>query len=154
MNRNTSIQLKAAFLLSVFALNTIVGFACAVGLDMGFNTKHHHEQEVTVTPIHVHADGKKHHHHDEAKKNHHEKKVDSKKDDCCKDEVTKFQNLDKALTQSANVAISAPVFVAIINTFFSPNFFNVAKVFPQKDKAILFHPPPPDILIAIQRFQI
>ncbi len=154
MSRNTSIQLKAAFLLSVFALNTVVGFACAVGVDMGFNSKHHIELEQSAAPIHVHPDGKKHHHDDEANKNHHDKKENSKKDDCCNDQVTKFQNLDKALTQSVNVAISAPAFVAIINTFFTSNFFNVAKVFAQKDNAILFHPPPPDILIAIQRFQI
>ena len=153
MKRNISIKLKAALLLLVFATNTVIGFACAVGVDMGFNNTHHHQEEATETLIHVHANGKKHH-HDEANKHHHDKKEDSKKDDCCNDKVTKFQNLDKALTQNASVAINAHAYIAIINSFFGINFFAVAKVFSQKDIATLFHPPPPDILIAIHRFQI
>ena len=42
MSTSIYIQLKAALLLLVFGLNTIIGFACAVGVDMGFNTSHHH----------------------------------------------------------------------------------------------------------------
>ena len=41
MKKNSSIQLKAAFLLIVFALNTVLGFACSMGLDMGYNKSHH-----------------------------------------------------------------------------------------------------------------
>ena len=60
MSKTISIQLKAAFLLIIFSMNMLVGFSCAVGVDMGFNTAHHHEGE--ATELHVHADGKKHHH--------------------------------------------------------------------------------------------
>ena len=64
MKRNISIQLKAAFLLLVFAFNTVVGFACAVGINMGFNAPHHHDEEeaIETTVHHHHAGGKAHQH--------------------------------------------------------------------------------------------
>ena len=61
MVKTHSIQIKAAFLLIVFVTNTIVGFACSMGLDMGFNSKHHSERGAEEV-VHVHANGKKHVH--------------------------------------------------------------------------------------------
>jgi hypothetical protein len=55
------IQVKEAFLLFVFDLNTAVGFSCAIGMDMGFNAAHQKAGE--ASSIHVHADGRKHTHH-------------------------------------------------------------------------------------------
>ncbi|MEO6136122.1 MAG: hypothetical protein ABIP35_13280 [Ginsengibacter sp.] len=83
MTRIKSIQLKAGFLLVVFSLNTIIGFACAVGLDMSFNSSHHVE-EVTKAIVHVHVDGKKHVHKNEANEHNGEKAKDHHK----KEEVT------------------------------------------------------------------
>lgn len=59
MKRNISIQLKAVFLLIVFCMNTITGFACGVGFDMGFNKKHHHDDLKAKQTVHIHEDGKK-----------------------------------------------------------------------------------------------
>ena len=73
MNKNISIQAKAAFLITVFSLNTIIGFACAIGIDMGFNATHHHEEEGIQAPLHIHADGKKHVHENGSAKHHDEK---------------------------------------------------------------------------------
>ena len=67
MKKNRSIQLKATFLLIVFSLNTIVGFACSLGLDMGYNSKHHEEDAETEAVVHIHKDGKKHIHHEKKK---------------------------------------------------------------------------------------
>lgn len=153
MKRNTSIQLKAALLLAVFGLNTLVGFACAVGVDMGFNSSHHDEE---ATEVNVHADGNKHEHHNEPVKQHHEENGISKKDkdDCCNDDVLKFQNLDKNLNQNAKTVIDVPVFAAIISTFLGVDIFKIARTYPPKYKTRFFYPPPPDIRIAIQSFQI
>jgi len=63
MNQKRSIQFKAAFLLIAFSLNTVIGFACAVGLDMGFNSHHHKESAIEVSENH-HQN--KSHHHGEA----------------------------------------------------------------------------------------
>jgi len=154
MKRKITIQLKALFLLLVFAFNTAVGFACAIGLDIGFNTAHHHDEE--ATEIHVHANGEKHEHHSKSGSHHHEENKSEKKekDGCCNDEVQKFQSLDKNLNQNAKFAIDLPSFVAIISTFHGIDIYNLSKAFPPKYKARLYYPPPDDIRIAIQRFQI
>ena len=153
MKRNISIQLKAALLLIVFAMNTVLGFACAMGVDMGFNTKHH-DGEATETTAHVHADGKKHQHHDEVTRHHHDSKEDSKKGGCCNDGVIKFQSLDKSLAQSGNVTINTPVFVAMLSSFFRTEIFKQPQASATKYIVRFFHPPPPDIRIRIQSFQI
>ncbi len=174
MTRNTSIQFKAALLLTVFGLNTIVGFACSIGLDMGFNNshhsneavepsvhihadgkKHHHQPESVKANVHVHADGKKHLHHTEpVTKTQEEKESQEKgKDDCCKDEVLKFHNLDKNLNQNTRTGIDAPAMIAILNTFFSIDILKTLEE-PQLHTARYLFLPPPDILITIHRFQI
>ena len=153
MKQNISIQLKAALLIIVFATNTVMGFACAVGIDMGFNSKHH-DEEVTETPIHVHADGKQHHHQDEANKHHDGSKQNAEKGGCCNDGVIKFQNLDKSLAQNTNAATSTPVFVALFSSIFGIDIFRQPQVSHQKHIDQYSHPPPPDIRILIQSFQI
>lgn len=154
MKRSISIQLKAAVLLIVFGLNTMVGFACAVGLDMSFNTTHHHDEE--AIEVHEHADGIKHNHHQQTEKHQQDENKSEKKEKggCCNDDVQKFQSLDKALTQNVKTITDVPVFAAIISSFLGIDIFNIAKAYPPKYKARYFYPPPPDIRIAIQSFQI
>lgn len=174
MNRNLSIKLKALFLLVVFATNTAVGFACVIGVDMGFNSPHHNETEEPAE-VHIHGDGKKHVHekeasevtthvHEDGMKHQHDSEPAKQitiagsnlltKDDggCCTNEVQEFQNLDKNVT--VNTGINIPVFVAILSTYLDVDFSTALKDFPVNYKARFYYPPPPDIRIAIQRFQI
>lgn len=174
MNRNLSIKLKALFLLVVFATNTAVGFACAIGVDMGFNSPHHNETEEPAE-VHIHGDGKKHVHekeasevtthvHEDGMKHQHDSEPAKQitiagsnlltKDDCgcCTNEVQEFQNLDKNVT--VNTGINIPVFVEILSTYLDVDFSTALKDFPVNYKARFYYPPPPDIRIAIQRFQI
>lgn len=176
MKVRLSIQLKALFLLIVFASNTAVGFACSLGVDMGFNTSNHSVVE-EATEIHVHADGKKHVHekeasvatthvHQDGTKHQHDNEPakqiptgDSKSftkspGGCCSDDVQKFQHLDKNLNQNVNAGIDVSAFVAIVSTFLGIDLSQVNRDFPPKYKARFFYPPPPDIRIAIQSFQI
>ena len=149
MKRNLSIQLKAAFLLVVFALNTLVGFACAVGIDMNFNTSHH-EEEATAIAVHVHADGKKHH-HEEAE---HKQTGNDKKDDCCNDKVLKLLQTDKAVPQSAKL-ISPVFYTAFVPVYYTINISYPSQVSTANKYYVRgHHPPIPDIRIAIQSFQI
>ena len=137
----------------VFALNTLVGFACAMGLDMGFNSSHHND-EATVPSVHIHTDDKKHDHHRQLVKNNEEKETPKKdKDGCCNENVLKFQNLDKNLNQNTRTVIDAPASIAILNTFFSIEILKTLAESQLHTARYLF-PPPPDILIAIHRFQI
>lgn len=146
MNKTLSIQLKGAFLLIIFTLNMIVGFACAIGVDMGFNSEHHDEK--VTGKVHVHADGKKHHH--DAPKHTHEEK----KNDCCNDRVVKISQADKAIPQ--NVKIFSPVFfTSYIAAFYDLNISSPSQAYvSNKYFARGNHPPIPDIRIAIQSFQI
>ncbi len=177
LKRNLSIQLKALFLLLVFAINTVVGFACGLGVDMGFNAPHHSKSE-EIPKVHVHDNGEKHLHEKKSStviahahangSNHSHKSVseppkkNSKdggsnpltKDDggCCANEVQKFQQIDKNIT--ANTGINFPVFVAILHTYLAIDFSIALKEFPTKSKIRLYYPPPPNLRIAMQRFQI
>ncbi|MBA2248807.1 MAG: hypothetical protein H0W12_01290 [Chitinophagaceae bacterium] len=154
MNKRSSIQVKAAFLMIVFSLNTIIGFACAVGMDMGFNTHHHDEEEKEIT-THIHSGGIKHEHHNETGKHHDEagNHKEKGKDDCCHDKVIKIIQVDKAVPQSLS-AIN-PVFF----TIFISSFYNIDLLYNSRTTSIKYfvrshHPPIPDIRLAIQSFQI
>ena len=123
-----------------------VGTACALGIDMGFNS-HHHEEEETESTIHVHANGKQHH-HEEAEHKHTD---NNKKDNCCNDSVLKLLQTDKAVPQFAkliNLTFFIPVYYSI-NIFYPSQFSTSNKYYVRGN-----HPPIPDIRIAIQSFQI
>lgn len=163
MKRNKYIQIKALFLLIVFSLNTITGFACAVGLDMVFNSHHHKESTVPIAEHHDHNKSHPHvesHQHDEAEVHHHDKadvnhpSSGNDNDNCCNDEVMKFQKMDKAIASS--VTLISPVFF----TSFLASFYNIDilssnnRISEIKYFVRSHHPPIPDIRIAIQSFQI
>lgn len=156
MKINKSMQLKAAFLLTVFALNTVVAFACSLGLKMGFNQKHHHnenEEQVSSKPSHHHSHRTEEHHEHNAGVAHHHEKGATDNDGCCNDKAIKIQQVDKSLSYGSNPVIKAPVFVVFLSAFLGleikkGNLDIVHKsVIPQ-------YYPPPDIRIAIQSFQI
>ena len=70
MNITASIKLKAAILLVVFASNSVLGFACAVGLDTDLLQRLIHHNEVgkaTESAFFVHASGKNGQHTHEKK---------------------------------------------------------------------------------------
>ena len=158
MKKRRSIQIKAAFLMIVFSLNTVIGFACAVGIDMGFNTTHHHEEEATEAVLHIHKDGKKHvhhekaKHHDEADSDHHKK---DNEDNCCNDKVIKFNEVDKSASHSLNTTINPIFFTTFISSYSIADILYTSYI----DTGIKYfvrsyHPPIPDIRVAIRSFQI
>jgi len=166
LKRATSIQLKAALLLVVCALNTVVGFACSVGVDMGFNSEHHHEDKATEAVVHVHKDGNRHVHHQGRKENHkHDKshnhdqannhhKSGSDKANCCNDKVRSFDQLDKSVPASQSL-VHPVFFTAFLASYYNFNIIphtDVVKNIKQFVRS--YHPPIPDIRLAIQSFQI
>lgn len=155
MKKRRSIQFKAAFLMIVFSLNTIIGFACAIGIDMGFNTSHHNEEEATEVVVHVHADGKKHVHDEEAKHHNEADKDHDNKGNCCNDKVIKFSEVDKSASHSLNAGINPIFFTSFFASFFATNIFYISNVNTNiKSFVRSHHPPIPDIRIAIRSFQI
>ncbi len=137
----------------VFSLNTLLGFACSLGLQMGYND-HHHETEVatavTHTDHHEHGSNQKHH---EDKKQHHSENENSD-DDCCSNGVTSF-NLSNKMVPHQVQLVHPFFFTAFTATWFNSGIFpynNVTKNI--KPFVRSHHPPIPDIRIAIQSFQI
>lgn len=143
----------------VFSLNTIIGFSCAVGMDMGFNSTHHHDEESTETPVHIHANGKSHNHHNEVTKPHEEASKDHHhsnegKDNCCNDQVVKLSQLDKSVPGSSST-INPIFFIAFLSLFYNSDIlFHSLEPPGIKYYVRSHHPPIPDIRIAIQSFQI
>ena len=120
-----------------------------MGMNMGFNTSHHDEE---VTEVHVHADGKKHHH--EQPEHNHEKKHKEEKGGCCNDSVIKFSQADKSAPQS-NSIVNPLFFTAFIATYFAIDITYHSQVSGSPKYFVRsYHPPIPDIRIAIQSFQI
>ncbi len=153
MKKNDTIQVIASLLLLVFSLNTLLGFACSLGFNLGYN-KHHHETEVVEfashTEHHEHANNQQ---HSEKHKQHHPESGSSD-DDCCSNGVTSFNLINKTVPHQ--VEIVHPVFFSIFTaTWFDTgissyiNRTNEIKSFVHRH-----HPPIPDIRIAIQSFQI
>ena len=157
MIKKSSIQLKAAFLIIVFSLNTIIGFACAIGINMGFNAPHHHDEEATEIQEHEHADGKHHHegatkHHEEGD-NDHQKSKDGK-DDCCNDKVIKFNEIDKSFSHSLTTVVNPVFFTTFLALFKNTHIFYTSNIISTRYFVRSYHPPIPDIRIEIQSFQI
>jgi hypothetical protein len=152
MKPNRAIQLKAVFLLVVFSLNTIVGFACAVGLNMGFNKKHHHYDETVSrsTVSHHHEKGTAHHHHrgDQAKSK------TTEDHNCCTDNAAQLSGSDKLLAQTINSGIETPVALVALHFLYSSNLSS----FTQHTKKIQVVRPyvlnSRGIRVSIQSFQI
>ena len=166
----------------VFSLNTLIGFACSVGLDKLFTS--HHKDEAVATSVHVHADGKKHDHHkketiiakvhihSDGKKHVHNEKSDKKnadvldntianndaqpkesKDNCCTTKVSTFEQTDKCVPENVKVL---PVFFAAN----LPEFYNIDVLYTSYINTSIryfvrsYHPPIPNIRLAIRSFQI
>ena len=107
------------------------------------------------TKVHVHADGKKHHHESSSTPKNHPQKEEKKsqKSGCCNTEVLKFQNLDKSLIQNEKT-FAIPFFIALANTYLGIDIIEFNEQEHPKFYIRYFHPPPPNILIENQRFQI
>lgn len=150
MYKNTSIQFKAAFLLVVFSLNTIVGFACAMGVDMGFNSKHHHHDDDGVSAIDHHHENAMHHHDEEKRA----KNKSTDEDNCCNKHVVKFSQSDKLLTQVLNAEIKPPVTLIFLHSFYLSYLAPFAKTTKHILVARRCFIDFPDIRVSIQSFQI
>jgi|SRR5829696_7925653 len=160
MTRQQKNRIRALLLLMVFSLNTVAGFACSIGVDMGYNTNHH-EQGEAKSQSHS-----KPHSHDVAHQHKHKHSHDASaarinnvknaNDDCCANDVASFIKLDKSVV-SNNLDLQQPVFLlAFTASYFSGNIGNseiyTKAKFPYQRR--WRSPDDTDIRIAIQSFQI
>ncbi len=150
MKRKKSILVNAAFLLIIFSLNMIIGFACAVGLDMGFNSHHHDGDETTMLNTSYHHNASQH--QGEADNDHHKSKEG--KENCCNDQVMKFTQIDKSVPQSIKT-ISPTFLTAFVSANYGIDILYTSYINTSiKYFVRSYHPPIADIRIAIHSFQI
>lgn len=157
MKKIKTIELKAAFLLILFLLNTIIGFSCAVVLDLGSNANHH-EEDVNVIPIQIHTDDTYHQYNNKTKDHYNGADFHLHKtthdEDCRYCKARKIAQQHNALLQSINkvrrirfTASSTGFHKA--NIIFSKRFYSHIKYYVQGHHLSIV-----DIRIAIQCFQI
>lgn len=170
MEDQSTIKLKALFLLVSFSLNSVVGAACSLGVDMGFNS-HHHEHDAKGQHNHSHNDREEvtnngyhdGHSHKHAHFEGHKSAFDtentvaikaSEDENCCKDFVVAFEKLDKQRrVEKANLAkikIDHSSFILCSNTTFNKQ----AYIEPVRIPPVHSDLPPPDIRVFIQSFLI
>src|SRR2546423_1687196 len=117
MSSQKKYKIIATFMLLVFSLNMVAGFACSIGLNLGYNRHHHHDDEMISHQSHKHClHPAAHHEHSQMGSD--DLIVKAKDDDCCSGAVTKFAQLDKSIINN-QFDLRAPVFLlAIISQFF------------------------------------
>ncbi|MFZ1800744.1 MAG: hypothetical protein WAU24_12835 [Chitinophagaceae bacterium] len=148
MKRKIFIQLKAFFLLIVFSLNSVIGFGCAAGINMGFNAHHHEENAFINSTHHTHAADKDHQHENDATK------TPGDNDNCCHDKVVQITQSDKLLPNTDKL-VNFPVFVFTPqHNIFNPGLYSSIASTHTKYFVRSHHPPIADIRIYIQSFQI
>jgi hypothetical protein len=151
MKRNRSIPLKVSFLIVVFLFNTVMSFACSLGMEWKLNSSHHDEQ---LKSSHVHDD----HHHLSVQTNKNTwyyQQTETSKDDCCSDEVVQLAKVDKVTTQSPSYSFH-PIFITLFVSSFYHFDFSFLNNLSLMGKYIRHDHPPSklDIRIAIRSFQI
>ena len=156
MPGKTTIRLKAFFLLVVFSINTVLGFACSIGVDLGYNKLHHHteKQRHSHAVEHQHETEGHHHGHDSNDNEAMDHDSPAKAHDCCKDVVLKFNLSDKSV--SSSVKIHAPAMVALnIVALYFISALHAEDILSNHYYVRSDHPPiARDIRIAIHSFQV
>lgn len=124
-------------------MNIVTGFACAIGIDMGYNHSHHHD---------VNEDDEMCHSHSKQVKGHHTEK--SSPDDCCKDSVTKISLSAKELPAKISTNY-LPYFVLVLPLYGSYILPSINYPYvSQKFFVQGHHPPIAKIILATQSFLI
>lgn len=152
MKYKSSIRINALSLLTIFALNMVIGFLCSLGIDMGYNSNHHQgiePEQVSgsfVPACHMAVS-------DSGSSNN----QSSNSNDCCSGGVVKFLKLDKTTSPTITVDLEkVPVILATYHVNYQPellqylgNTSRITHVLMRRD-----HRPQRDILTTIQSFLI
>ena len=143
MKTYSSIKLKSALLVIVFFLNTIIGFACSIGLDTVFK-EGVFQTGSNLIALDLHTSEEVSDHHDE-----------ESEDPCCKDEVEKFEKIDKLAPQSSDSGLSPIISSTFLSEYYHHSTLFTTILLPiNRYQLLKHHPPIPDIRIARQSFQI
>lgn len=147
-------KIKAAFLLFVFALNTVVSFACSTS---GVLHKLHHKADAESTAHQHKSNSHKHQHshsHKQDGKHNHSDKDQKGKDDCCSNNVVSLQKADKSVSRSIEAPNVSFVSAFLLSYFSLPNSLVQENTFFPDDIRRRLPTTIQDLRIVIQSFQI
>lgn len=153
---------KAIFLLVIFLLNTVVGFACALGMEPNQEDDHQVHSLSTAVVHQEHEHSSHHDHKDNAQqKNNHDQEVNqilglslSEGESCCTTLVKDLLIQHKVLPESSKTIVVMPVLW--LSKAYCHLLIPVSNL-EQDRKVYVDHrsrPPDKDIRISIQSFQI
>lgn len=147
MRRLLTIHVYSFFLTIVFSLNTLVSFACSVGIEMGYNNKHHYTPEKNKEVHHCCIK-------QESDSSGNPENENTGFDDCCTNSVISFQQMAKQVTLSA-YDLATPFFTELHypETILLSIEKAIASVVKRTDLRTQ-QQPPPDIRVSIRSFQI
>ena len=149
---NSKNRIGAIFLIIVFSLNTLAGFACSIGFDLRYNSNHHKHDTKILNKLDTQDSHPQHNHtgHSLPKP-----KQEKNEDDCCANEVKNFTQLDKSVANSFQFMV--PFFNPIIPDFYSKSFPPVQSILGKSNFPLVRRccfRDDTEIRIAIQSFQI
>ena len=152
MKTISTLKLIAATVLVIFGLNTIVGFACSLGVNMGYNPPHNAVENASTLHSNVAT-----HRHEKASHTHshiHAFKNENKTANCCSDAVAGFSQPDQSVPQRN--FLTGPLFSpACFSSFIITNDFSLSQISASENHFLRGFPPPlEDIRIAIRSFRI
>lgn len=134
MNRKVSIRFKALILLVLLVFQTLAGFACAMEHIPGLPGT----PDKTTIQLQHHAG--QHH---------------STKNDCCKEASAHLVKADKLNSSPLTIPLLTALFLLLPPVPNTIAFLHIESVVPLPYCGLReYHPPIPDIRIAMQRFQI
>ncbi|MEP6951608.1 MAG: hypothetical protein ABI863_20115 [Ginsengibacter sp.] len=149
MHIKASIKLKAAILFIVFASNTVLGFACAVGVNASLLKRiiyHIGILEATGSSLNMQAVEKKAPEKDDCCK--------KGNDNCCNKKVVSFEQLDKSINQPVTAKFVMPVFELPSYLSFNTKIYSGTSISVLNNIFRNLHSPPEDIRVSIRSFQI
>jgi len=153
MKRNRTIQLKAAFLLLIFTLHTVIGYTCAADINFGLAATDFQNETPAEFSDYVQSYDHLHSALNDDRKQENDLSQQAAKSDCFKNKAARYKSLDKINVRHAHVIVNNQR-LAILTSFRTIDYFNKAQKFHQKYKILSFHLPPPDIRVLISSFQI
>jgi hypothetical protein len=115
MSHSLTYRIKCFILLLIFSVSSLAGFACSIGVNMGYNKGHHqHGKE----PVKASTDHHHHHHDEKPPENESKKQRHDGGLDCCAS-ISGLNLADKSVVNS--ISLPSPVFfIAFISPFVLP----------------------------------
>ena len=151
MKYSSTIKINALSLLIIFSLNMLIGFACSLGVDMGYNTDHHQvaSGKATDNIPSCHMDNS------DSGASKQQSELPGTKD-CCSGGVIEFLKMDKNASSLSAVDVTTPVLLLAHRFSYQLELLQYFENTSLRSHQLMRsdHPPQKDVRTAIHSFLI